>query len=58
MLKSSSNADVAVCIAVHEQDLDLTCRAIEDLRCCRVADCFVAGDDAIIVSRFRYIFID
>lgn len=57
VLEGSCDADIAVCIAVHEQKLDLTCRGFEDLRCC-VGDCLVAGDDAIVVSRVWRILID
>lgn len=31
VLKSSGDTDIAVAIAVHEQELDLTDRAVEDL---------------------------
>ena len=57
VLEGSCDADIAVCIAVHEQKLDLTCRGFEDLRRC-VTDCRVAGDDAIVVSRVWRILID
>lgn len=57
VLEGSCDANITVSIAVHEEELDLTCRSVEDLRC-RVTNCFVAGDHAIVVSCVRCILID
>lgn len=57
VLEGSCDADIAVCIAVHEQKLDLTRWSFEDLRRC-VTDCLVADEHAIVVSRVWRILID
>lgn len=53
VLERSGDTDVTVSITVHEQDLDLTDRAGEDLGGRRVVNRLVTRNDALVVSRVR-----
>lgn len=48
MLESCSDTDIAARVTVHEEDLDLTNGAVEDLGCRRVINGFVAGHDGVV----------
>lgn len=50
MLESRSDANIAVAIAVHVQELDLPNRAVENGRGGRIADCRVPVNNSIVVS--------
>lgn len=58
MLESSSDAYIAVAIAVHEEKFNLPDRAIEYGSCGRVANCRVPLDNSVVVSRIRFVLID
>lgn len=53
MLKGGSDADVAIGIAVHIQNLNLADSAVENSVCSGVADRLVAGNHTGIISRVR-----
>ena len=58
VLEGSSHTNVAVAIAVHEQQLDLPGRAVEDLFRGRVVDRLVSGHHAVVVGRVRGVVVD
>lgn len=58
VLQSGSDTDVAVAITIHEQEFDLTCRAIEYLRCRRLTNLLVSSGDGSIVRLFRFILVN
>lgn len=58
MLQCGRDADVAVAIAVHEENLDLAGRTVEDGLCGRVVDRLVAGHDSVVVGRVRGILVN
>jgi hypothetical protein len=55
VLEGSGDADIAICIAVHEQEFDLADGAVEDCFGGSVIDCFVASYHAGIVGRVWFI---
>lgn len=58
VLQSSCDADVAVSVTIHKQELDLACRAVEYLRCRCVVNRLISSCDARIVRHIRCILID
>lgn len=58
VLQRCGDPHIAICIAVHEQKLNLANGAGEDCGGCCVADGLVAGDDAVVVSCVRRVLVD
>ena len=58
VLKCSTNADIAISITIHEQKLDLSNWASENLGGRRVADCLVTSNDPVVVCCVRRILVD
>lgn len=58
VLNGSSNTNLSVSIAIHEQELDLANGAVEDSRHCRIVDGLVTVDDAVFVGHIWLVLVD
>lgn len=58
VLEGSSDTNITVRVAVHEQELDDTGRTVENLLGCNVADGLVARDHLVTVCRVRCVLVN